>query len=103
MAKVEKLGGKGIAVATAAAVFSTNWLSARYLEFPYAWCWGKPVIQPIVEPWLFLLNLVALGYLVACALKLDAVRIVSGLMVCIVVFGFPTFTEILFRLGKSCS
>jgi hypothetical protein len=102
-ATTEKLGAKGTVITIAATLFGTNWLCARYLNFPFAWCWGRPVIQPIVEPWMFLIHFLALIYLCVATLKLEPLKIASALMVCVMVFGLPTFMEILFRLGKSCS
>lgn len=101
-AKVESLGATGTAAAIVAAVFVLNWVAARYWSYPFAWCFGTWAMQPIVEPWLFVSHFVALGYFVACAMSRDAFKLAQGLMVIVIVYGFPTFMEILFRLGKTC-
>jgi hypothetical protein len=98
-AKVEK--PQFTAVAVGAAVFLLNWFSAQYWSYPFAWCWGKQ-LQPIFEPWLFVIHFMALGYFVLCIMSRDAFKVAQGLMVAIVIFSVPTFMEILFRLGKSC-
>lgn len=102
-AKVDKLGPTLTAAVIAAAVFMTNWVSAKYLNYPVAWCFGTWAIQPIVEPWLFVTHFMALGYFVFCVASHDAFKVVWGLMVVVLVYGAPTFMEILFRLGKSCN
>lgn len=99
--KVEKLGTEGIA-ALVAAVFVLNWLWAEYRGYPFVWCWGKALLQPVLEPWIFTIHFMALGYFLMCAWTLQAINIVKGLMVVVIFFGAPAFTEILFRLGKSC-
>ena len=99
-AKVEN--PTGTAAAIVATVFVLNWVSAKYWSYPFAWCFGNWAIQPVLEPWLFVSHFVALGYFCACALSRSIFKLVQGLMVTVIVFGFPTFMEILFRLGKSC-
>lgn len=102
MAAFKKLGFAWSLFIISAMLFGSNWLCAQYWGFPYLWCWGRPVVQPIVQPWLFLMNMAALGYFCICALKGEALKIAGALMVCILVFGLPTFTEIVFGLGKTC-
>jgi len=99
---VKKLGWSRAGFILAALIFGTNWLSAQRYGYPWAWCLGEPIISPIVEPWMFLIHLIALGYLCVCALKPDPLRLMGTVMVCVLAFGTPTFAEILFRLGKSC-
>lgn len=100
--KVEKLGGRSTAATLFAAVFSLNWLSGTYFGYPFAWCFGKLVIQPILEPWTFVTHFLALCYFGVSAWSLNAISMLKGLCVVVAVFGLPTFLEILFRLGKSC-
>jgi hypothetical protein len=87
----------------AAAVFIANWVSAEYLSYPFAWCFGKWALQPVIEPAALAAHLWAWGYFVFAVLRRDAFKALKGLMVVGFVFGFPTFMEILFRLGKSCT
>jgi hypothetical protein len=89
--------------AVVAAVFFLNWLSAQYLNYPFVWCFGKWAVQPFLQPWLFVVHFLALGYFCLCVMKRDAFKAIIGLMVVVLVYGLPTFLEILFRLGKSCS
>ncbi|MHC2315128.1 hypothetical protein ACVIHC_002174 [Bradyrhizobium diazoefficiens] len=98
-AKVEGSGGIAVLVA---AVFVANWVSAKYWSYPFVWCWGKTLLQPVLEPWLFVIHFIALAYFLMCAWTVSTINIVRGLMVLIIVFGLPTFAEILLRLGKSC-
>lgn len=101
-AKVE-LSANETAAAIVAAVFVSNWISAKYWSFPFAWCWGKAWLGPVLEPCLFVSHVIALGYFVTCVWTQHPIKIAKGLMVAVAIFGIPTFTEILLRLGKSCS
>ncbi|MET4294692.1 hypothetical protein ABIB06_006525 [Bradyrhizobium sp. LB8.2] len=101
-AKVKQLDGNGTAAAFVAAVFVLNWVCAEVTGYPFAWCWGKQLLQPVLEPWVFVIHFMALAYFAACAWTMEAIKAVKGLMVVVVIFGLPTFTEIMFRHGKSC-
>lgn len=103
MASKVEPGSNEAAVSLFAAVFIANWVSAEYYGYPFAWCLGKQVIQPVLEPWLFVIHFMALAYFMACLATRSVVNIAQGFAVVIIVFGIPTFAETLFRLGKSCS
>ena len=101
-AKADKLNATEATAGIVAVVFVLNWLSAKYWHYPFGWCWGKWLLQPVLEPCAFVAHFMALGYFILRAMTLEAFKVVQGLMVVAIVFLIPTITETLLRLGKSC-
>ena len=83
--------------------YLANYASARFLDYPFMYCWGDALLRPVLSPWaslaLFALALVFLFTLVTKGLGKPAFQVA---LLMFLLGAAPVFAETIFKFGKSC-
>ncbi|MGL6352025.1 MAG: hypothetical protein ACRC2U_19775 [Aeromonas sp.] len=92
----------GWAATAAVALFALNWVVFRLTGYPFAYCWGKPLLYPLWAEWQQIATM-ALGLGMIAMFILGRLKTAFLAMLGIVaVNAIPMWLDTLFRLGGAC-
>ncbi len=101
---IEKPKLKGIDLVLAVGIAATvgNYISAKYVGFPFLHCWLSPMVWPLYEAVGQILSVCLMVYFVWCLIRGALITAATVALVWVVITSLPQFTNTLFKLGGSC-
>lgn len=83
-------------------VWCANYLTAKWLGYPFLYCWGHGAAMAVYEPFAQLASLIAIANLFVHLVRFNVMGALIGALIMVVVMGLPTYADTFFRLGGSC-
>ena len=79
-----------------------NYLSAKWLEFPFLYCWLRAPAVTLYMAFGTLIIYASVGYVLFQFIRNDMIKAIGGALVVVAVIELPHLADYLFRLGASC-
>lgn len=97
------LKGHDAFVAALILAWVFNFLCAKWLGYPFLYCWGHGAARALYEPWAQLASLIAIVFFFVQLVRFNVMGALTGAFIVVVVLGLPTYADTFFRLGGSCN
>ena len=102
MAKAEDLTYTSQAVVLMASLAAGNYLAAKFLGFPFLYCWAGPAAHTLYLDWGLVVAYVVVAYTIYSFVRKNLLGAFIGAVVFLSLMELPRLVGALFMVGGSC-